>query len=70
MGRTISARALTSLLSLVAVVNMVDADDWPAYRHDLQRSGVTEAGFGVPLHRQWTYVSAHAPRPGPPPAAT
>jgi len=37
--------------------------DWPAYRHDLARSGVTQERLQVPLHRQWSYVAAHAPRP-------
>jgi len=41
----------------------VEADDWPAYRHDLARSGVTGEKLEAPLHRQWTYVAAHAPRP-------
>ena len=59
MGRIISVRTVASLLSLVALASVVEADDWPAYRHDLQRSGVSETGFAVPLHRQWTCVSAH-----------
>ncbi|NQT54397.1 PQQ-binding-like beta-propeller repeat protein, partial [bacterium] len=38
-------------------------DDWPAYRHDLARSGVTKENLPTPLHRQWVYVAAHPPRP-------
>ena len=40
-----------------------DAADWPAYQHDLARSGVTEEGLATPLQRRWTYVAAHAPQP-------
>ncbi len=39
------------------------AADWPAYRHDLARSGVTEETLATPLHRQWRHASRHAPRP-------
>jgi len=39
------------------------AADWPAYRHDLARSGVTEEALSVPLHPQWIYTSAHPPKP-------
>lgn len=37
--------------------------DWPTYRHDAGRSGCTPEGLDHPLHRQWTYVPRHPPRP-------
>ena len=37
--------------------------DWPAYRHDNQRSGVTPARLKLPLTRQWVFQASRAPRP-------
>jgi len=37
--------------------------DWPAYRHDNQRSGVTPARLKLPLTQQWVFQSSQAPRP-------
>ncbi len=39
------------------------ASDWPTYRHDLARSGVTEDALAGVLHSQWIYQAAHQPRP-------
>lgn len=39
------------------------AADWPTYRHDMARSGVSPAKLRMPLHVQWTHRAAHAPRP-------
>ena len=38
------------------------AEDWPTYRHDLARSGVTREKLRYPLYEQWTHASS-APRP-------
>lgn len=46
-----------------AVASGLRAADWPTYRHDLARSGVTEESLSAPLHRQWLYTAAHPPRP-------
>ncbi len=37
--------------------------DWPAYRHDMARSGLTTESLPAPLHLQWTYRAQHKPRP-------
>ena len=51
-------------LVLTAVfVRPLFAADWPAYRHDFARSGVTQEKLVAPLHRQWTYLPAHKPMP-------
>ncbi len=39
------------------------ADDWPTYRHDVARSGVTADQLQTPLIARWVFVSRHAPRP-------
>ena len=60
------ARIVTTLCVLVtcfAPATGLWAADWPAYRHDLARSGVTEETLSVPLHPQWVYTAAHPPKP-------
>ena len=37
--------------------------DWPTYRHDNARSGVTAERLAPTLSRQWTFAPAHGPRP-------
>jgi outer membrane protein assembly factor BamB len=37
------------------------AEDWPTYRHDNRRSGMTSESVPLPLAEAWTYLS-----PGPP----
>lgn len=46
-----------------ALVAQLRADDWPTYRHDNQRSGVTAEKLAFPLDSAWTFVSQHAPEP-------
>jgi len=36
---------------------------WPAYRHDVQRSGVSREELKLPLTQVWRHRAAHAPRP-------
>jgi len=38
------------------------AEDWPTYRHDNRRSGVTSEPLDVPLQKAWEYGSAAAPQ--------
>ncbi len=47
---------------LGALVSPVSAD-WPAYRHDAQRSAVTAETLTMPLSPAWTLAPAQAPRP-------
>jgi len=54
---------ITIVLIGSALASGLRAADWPAYRHDLARSGVTAESLSAPLHRQWSYAAAHAPRP-------
>ena len=44
------------------------SEDWPTYRHDNRRSGVTKERILLPLRQAWVYRSAGAPQtawPGP-----
>ncbi len=39
------------------------AADWPAYRHDNQRSGLTSEQLKLPLGQQWAFHPPYAPNP-------
>ncbi|MFQ6097132.1 MAG: PQQ-binding-like beta-propeller repeat protein, partial [Armatimonadota bacterium] len=56
--RTVCLVAAAALLAAFA-----QAADWPGYRHDVARSGVTDEQLRMPLHLQWTYVPSHPPQP-------
>ncbi|HUS81144.1 MAG TPA: PQQ-binding-like beta-propeller repeat protein [Armatimonadota bacterium] len=37
--------------------------DWPTWRHDAARSGITDEQLPAQLHRQWTWEAGGAPMP-------
>ena len=39
----------------------INALDWPTYRHDAQRTGITSEQLALPLSKNWTFVSTHQP---------
>jgi len=39
------------------------AEDWPTYRHDIARSGITPEKLTTPLHEAWVFRSQHLPSP-------
>ncbi len=41
----------------------VSAADWPTYRADASRSGVTTEQLALPLQQSWVHQPLHAPRP-------
>ena len=41
---------------------MVSAEEWSTYRHDNNRSGVTDELLIPPLSLRWTFEPAHAPK--------
>ena len=49
-------------LSLFAVTGATAAD-WPMYRHDAERSGVTAEALAFPLMERWVYRAPSAPVP-------
>ena len=59
----IATSILFSLLGALAAVPATSADDWPTFRHDPARSGVTPEPLSTPLHIQWTYEPKHPPQP-------
>lgn len=44
-------------------INMLTGQDWPTYRHDLNRSAQTEISIPHELHPDWIYHSNHRPEP-------
>ncbi len=56
-------RAMWLALCTAAVVSTASRADWPTYRYDFARGGVTEESIDLPLRRQWVYRPAHAPEP-------
>ncbi|MBP7050965.1 MAG: PQQ-binding-like beta-propeller repeat protein [Phycisphaerae bacterium] len=63
--RTSSLWFATTVLgcALTHCVPQVAADDWPTYRCDAARSGVTGESLPGDLSLQWTYTPAHRPKP-------
>src|ERR1035441_8027112 len=53
--------ALLSLIS--APMECTIAADWPTYRFDNRRSGVTPESVTLPLAPAWTHVSVTPPQP-------
>ncbi len=48
---------------LVGILRPAVADDWPTYRNDSCRSGVTKERLSFPLEPAWQYQADHGPRP-------
>ena len=61
--KIVCLRVLTVLLLLLAACGIGAAADWPAYRSDAARSGVTSETVGPALSLCWKYVPAHPPKP-------
>ena len=41
----------------------VRSEDWPAYRHDNARSGITQEVLMPPLSPSWVFAPLHGPEP-------
>ncbi len=51
----------TILLLFTIQWTSINALDWPTYRHDAQRTGITSEQLVLPLSRSWAFVSTHQP---------
>jgi len=56
-------RTFTTLMALLFVCSVGVAGDWPTYRSDAARSGVTSETVGPGLSLRWKYVPTHPPKP-------
>ncbi len=61
MNRLIVVSVFCSVVFVV--YGLVGADNWPAFGHDNQRSGVTSERLELPLKESWVYMATHAPKP-------
>ncbi len=43
--------------------HIASSADWPTYRSDITRSGVTDGSVPAELGLQWQYIPTHAPKP-------
>jgi outer membrane protein assembly factor BamB len=63
MSRSSAVLVSLSVVSALLGMRVCQADDWPTYRHDNQRSGVTAEALPFPLRQTWRLSFAHAPTP-------
>ena len=56
---------IISICLLISCIpgNIASAEDWPTYRADSARSGVTKEALGTELFLQWRYIPTHKPSP-------
>ena len=52
--------AFVSVL-IVTVASPTWADDWPTYRHDAGRSGISAESLSAPLSEDWMFVPTFPP---------
>ncbi|MEM1070763.1 MAG: PQQ-binding-like beta-propeller repeat protein [Planctomycetota bacterium] len=65
-GKTPLKPVITTLLGAAMITLIVAsstwAQEWPTYRHDNRRSGVTDAKLSFPLNESWIWKSPHVPQ--------
>ena len=54
--------AFTLWFGLILDASVMGAD-WPTYRHDVARSGITAESVSPPLAPAWVFRARHAPQP-------
>lgn len=55
--------AMSCCMLVCSLAGVSPAGDWPTYRHDIARSGVSGEDLGDRLSLQWSYTPAHRPKP-------
>lgn len=61
-SKRIVSAIVISLTVLVATCELSYGQDWPTYRHDNRRSGVTKEEIKLPLKQAWLYSSQTPPQ--------
>ena len=56
-------KLFASFLLLLTSLTTAHAGDWPMYRHDLHRSGITDEKLTLPLALAWRYDAPQPPAP-------
>lgn len=62
-GHNSAMKSAVIASAILFACRLSTAADWPTYRGDNARSGVTRERLGFPLSAAWTYQPLHAPRP-------
>ncbi len=62
-GKRIACSGILICLVIAIAFPIADAADWPTYRHDGARSGVTSEQLAPPLSQEWVFISKDAPEP-------
>src|SRR5574340_999147 len=57
------ARLLGVLCILLLGPMTLRAGDWPTFRHDAARSGITSEQLALPLDESWVFQARHVPEP-------
>jgi len=52
---------MIALVVLIAFAGPASGDDWPTYRHDAQRSGISSDEIAPPLSEEWVFTPTHPP---------
>ncbi len=63
VAKGLAVGAAVCVLLLAALAGPVPAGDWPTYRHDIARSGITSEKLATPLALQWTFQPPFPPQP-------
>ncbi len=63
MKPRIRSRELTLMAAIVGWTALAAHADWPMYRADVARSGISSQRVELPLAARWTYQASQAPRP-------
>ncbi|NOZ23328.1 MAG: PQQ-binding-like beta-propeller repeat protein [Planctomycetes bacterium] len=58
-----ATRATLAAAILFLGFGVLHAQDWPTYRHDIARSGITSQELQVPLAQSWVFSPRHGPEP-------
>src|SRR5262245_59101628 len=58
---TFAVRAV--LLFTLLLAQLALASNWPAYRHDLPRSAISQDQLSAALNLQWVFTPLHPPKP-------
>ena len=63
MNQRLLRTTATGCLAAAMLATSVCAEDWPAYKRDAARSGVTAESLSLPLALRWVYQPNQRPKP-------
>ena len=54
---------ISALFLAIAMCLPAQAEDWPTFRRDISRSGITDEDLPLPLVESWVFKCRYAPKP-------